>query len=142
MKINRNLTNMEAGVQKGELSYTSHSMSLQIPTQRGSLPLQKEVTPLNYCQQEEERFPPPPPRRLATAQPMKAYHHSTYKNSLHFELPVSSNEILLTTGPPNFPFLLCKRVSSLLLCWSSMFYHSHMSRTALLCCSQINTFCC
>ena len=99
---------MQPRGQKGDFC-TCHLTSVQIPTGRDYL-----------ASLAESDFTTPARERkisscLATAQPMRDWHNAANEKPLHFELPVSSNELSVCNSTSQFSFLLCKRVSSPLL---------------------------
>ena len=119
--IKGNITKLESGAQKGELSQTYHSHTYRFQQKETYLiPLvgsdtiiasrRKKNFPLAWQQLSQWE--------TVTAQPIQKI--SQYKKSLYFELPVSSNWHFVYHGPSQLFLLLYKRVSSPLLYWTGM----------------------
>ena len=119
--IKGNITKLESGAQKGELSQTYHSHTYRFQQKETYLiPLvgsdtiiasrRKKNFPLAWQQLSQWE--------TVTAQPIQKI--SQYKKSLYFELPVSSNWHFVYHRPSQLFLLLYKRVSSPLLYWTGM----------------------
>ena len=100
--IKGNLTNLEPRGQTGDFSCTCHLTSVQIPTGRDYL---ASLAGSDFTTPARERKIS---SCLATAQPMRDWYNAANEKPLHFELPVSSNELFVCNSPSQLSFLLCK----------------------------------